>query len=54
MLCLDTATGLTSRNATKMEGVKEWNTKSINDAIYSIGGIMVLSLVCILLCCVVS
>eukprot|EP01119_Soliformovum_irregulare_P020183 TRINITY_DN6501_c0_g1_i3.p1 TRINITY_DN6501_c0_g1~~TRINITY_DN6501_c0_g1_i3.p1 ORF type:complete len:1773 (+),score=437.99 TRINITY_DN6501_c0_g1_i3:76-5394(+) len=39
MMCMDTASGLTKNNATKMGGVKEWSTRSINQVIDSIGGI---------------
>ncbi|KAJ1500390.1 hypothetical protein HMI54_010861, partial [Coelomomyces lativittatus] len=39
LMCLDSARGEIRNSATKMEGVKEWNTKSINQSIYAIGGI---------------
>lgn len=46
MLCIDISSvqnkNTTNYYATKMEGVKEWNTKSFNDCIHSIGGIKVL------------
>src|SRR5438128_1374666 len=53
MMCLDTATAQvrsmlvfeknqTKNNATKMMGVKEWNTKNMNTTVDAIGGVKVL------------
>eukprot|EP01114_Cavostelium_apophysatum_P013271 TRINITY_DN3174_c0_g1_i1.p1 TRINITY_DN3174_c0_g1~~TRINITY_DN3174_c0_g1_i1.p1 ORF type:complete len:1478 (-),score=496.95 TRINITY_DN3174_c0_g1_i1:150-4583(-) len=39
MLCMDTSSGDTRHYGTKMEGVKEWNTKGFSDTVQSIGGL---------------
>lgn len=36
MLCLDVSSGKIGRSATKMAGVKEWNTKGFHSTIYGV------------------